>query len=159
MELFGSRNCVGGAVVLNDKTYLVRQAASWNMHRILIHPDAKDTIYTQVLVRPAKGQSKENAASGFLMSNGYFGTLVDDGWLENLTSWFPAAFVLLGSLLYSGNPWQAGKRQSLFKMDLTAFLWGGCLFFLSGWITFPYDWLPDKWSDFSFWARKKSKKK
>lgn len=154
VELFGSRNCVGGAVVLNDKTYLVRQAASWNMHRILIHPDAKDTIYTQVLVRPAKGQSKENAASGFLMSNGYFGTLVDDGWLENLTSWFPAAFVLLAAFCIQGILGRLVKGSRYLRWILTAFLWGGCLFFLSGWITFPYDWLPDKWSDFSFWPEK-----
>ena len=154
VELFGSRNCVGGAVVLNDKTYLVRQAASWNMHRILIHPDAKDTIYTQVLVRPAKGQSKENAASGILMSNGYFGTLVDDGWLENLTSWFPAAFVLLAAFCIQGILGRLVKGSRYLRWILTAFLWGGCLFFLSGWITFPYDWLPDKWSDFSFWPEK-----
>ena len=158
VELFGSRNCVGGAVVLNDKTYLVRQAASWNMHRILIHPDAKDTIYTQVLVSPAKGQSKENAASGFLMSNGYFGTLVDDGWLENLTPWFPAAFVLLAAFCIQGILGRLVKGSRYLRWILTAFLWGGCLFFLSGWITFPYDWLPDKWSDFSLLAGKNPKR-
>ena len=88
------------------------------------------------------------------MSNGYFGTLVDDGWLENLTPWFPAAFVLLAAFCIQGILGRLVKGSRYLRWLLTAFLWGGCLFFLSGWITFPYDWLPDKWSDFSFWPEK-----
>ena len=154
VELFGSRNCVGSLVALNDRSYQVRHVASWNMHRILLHPDAKDTVYTQVLVRPAKGQSLENAASGFLMSNGFSGTLVDDSWLAPLASWFLAVFVLAGAFCFQGILRKLAKGSGCFRWLLSAFLWGGCLFLLSGWVTFPYDWLPDKWSDFSFWPQK-----
>lgn len=77
-----------------------------------------------MLVRPAKGQSKENAASGFLMSNGYFGTLVDDGWLENLTPWFPAAFVLLAAFCIQGIFGRLVKGSRYLRWILTAFFVG-----------------------------------
>lgn len=149
-ELFGSGNCVGSKLTVGDCTYTVRAVASFCQHMILVRASGKDTFCTQALVRRKKGQNLESAASGFLMSNGLTGTLADDSWLDVLVPWFPILFLALFSLAVEKNIVKVCGQ----KWSVRILVWGCCLFFILRWIHLPYDWLPDKWSDFSFWPAK-----
>lgn len=167
--LFGSRNCVGGKLLLGEKLYQVRGIASWNQPVILIRSWEKEQLYTQVLIGRKKGQNPQNAANSFLMGNGLSGTLVDDSWLLVISSWFPAVFLLAfaiwagkwigkmqgeGKISETGTLSKAEKSARFRNAFLKVLIWAVCLFLISRLVTVPSDWLPDKWSDFSFWPEK-----
>lgn len=97
--LFGSREAVGSEILLNGKTYIVRDTISWKQPAILIRPTDSKTLYTRAFVRPQQGETKKNAGEAFLLRNGLSGI-------------------------------------STQNMELSK------------------DWIPGKWSDFSFWSEK-----
>lgn len=97
--LFGSREAVGSEILLNGKTYIVRDTISWKQPAILIRPIDSKTLYTRAFVRPQQGETKKNAGEAFLLRNGLSGI-------------------------------------STQNMELSK------------------DWIPGKWSDFSFWSEK-----
>ena len=165
LELFGSENCVGSEVTVGEETYQVRGVAAWSQHMLLIRPAKKDLTCTQVLIRSKKGQSLESTATSFLMGNGLSGTLVDDSWGDVILPWFPTAFLIMFATAVSR--WtgrfekRIGKNGDFQRYSCLIFrmaIWGICLFFsirlLEG---IPISWLPDKWSDFSFWPSKLKK--
>lgn len=155
--LFGSQNCIGNQVLLREKIYQIRGIASWDQPVILVHFSEKEQLYTQVVIGQKLGQSAQNAASAFLMGNGLSGTLVDDSWLTMVSSLFPALFLFFFAIwagrwmeIFSGTE-KLTRFQNAF---LKILIWGCCLFLISRLIFIPSDWLPDKWSDFSFWPEK-----
>lgn len=97
--LFGSREAVGSEILLNGKTYIVRDTIPWKQPAILIRPTDSKTLYTRAFVRPQQGETKKNAGEAFLLRNGLSGI-------------------------------------STQNMELSK------------------DWIPGKWSDFSFWSEK-----
>ena len=125
LELFGSENCAGSQLTVGEQIYEVRGVVSWNQHTMLIRPSQKNQVCTQVLIRGKKGQNLEGTASDFLVGNGLSGILVDDSWLEVILPWFPVAFLVM--LI---------RTVSRLLSHI------------------PQSWLPDKWSDFSFWPAK-----
>lgn len=97
--LFGSREAVGSEILLNGKTYIVRDTISWKQPAILIRPTDSKTLYTRAFVRPQQGETKKNAGEAFLLRNGLSGISTQN-------------------------------------------------------MEFSKDWIPGKWSDFSFWSEK-----
>lgn len=171
LELFGSENCAGSQLTVGGEIYEVRGVVSWNQHMILIRPLQKNLVCTQVLIRGKKGQNLEGIASDFLMGNGLFGILVDDSWLDVILPWFPVAFLVMlirtvSRCLYEieRGTWENGiQRNRKKKIDfrkcscfvIRILLWGIGLFFCVRLLShIPQSWLPDKWSDFSFWPAK-----
>ena len=171
LELFGSENCVGNQLVVGEDIYEVRGVAFWSQHMLLIRPSQKNLFCTQVLIRSKKGQSVESTASNFLLGNGLSGTLVDDSWMDVILPLFPVAcFVMFTTSIsrwmyrFENGDKQSGSREekrngidhkkfSCFIMRIL--LWGICLFFCTRLLSdIPKSWLPDKWSDFSFWPVK-----
>lgn len=154
VALYGSEDCVGSQLTLLDRNYIVRGVASWKQHVIVIWPSEKKTVYTQVLIRPEEGQSTESAASSFLMSNGFSGTVTDDSWIDLLVPVFPAVFLLISGV------WLKKQLNGLKKRKIMEILIGGiCLFFLWKLLYIPDGWIPDHWSDFSFWTDKIKKER
>lgn len=171
LELFGSENCAGSQLTVGEEIYEVRGVVSWNQHMILIRPLQKNLVCTQVLLRGKKGQNLEGIASDFLMGNGLSGILVDDSWLDVILPWFPVAFLVMlirtvSRWLYEieRGTWENGiQRNREKKIDfrkcscfvIRILLWGIGLFFCVRLLShIPQSWLPDKWSDFSFWSAK-----
>lgn len=171
LDLFGSENCVGNQLVVGEDIYEVRGVAFWSQHMLLIRPSQKKLFCTQVLIRSKKGQSVESTASNFLLGNGLSGTLVDDSWMDVILPLFPVAFFVMFTTSISrwmyrseNGDKQSGSREeerngidhkkfSCFIMRIL--LWGICLFFCTRLLSdIPKSWLPDKWSDFSFWPAK-----
>ena len=160
-----------GMAALGEQIYEVRGVVSWNQHTMLIRPSRKNQVCTQVLIRGKKGQNLEGTASDFLVGNGLSGILVDDSWLEVILPWFPVTFLVMlirtvSRWLYEmeRGTWENGiQRSREKKIDfrkcscfvIRILLWGIGLFFCVRLLShIPQSWLPDKWSDFSFWPAK-----
>ncbi len=180
VELFGSESCVGDQLRLGEKIYEVRAVAAWKQHQVVIRTTQKENLCTQVLIRRVQEQSLESTASGFLMGYGLSGTLIDDRWLKMFVSWAPAFYIFSVMLLAKrilnqkkeshfqdrsrvpsvngeekerkGSFHEGGSRW--IRLVLTAVLWGVGLYLISRFLYISKDWLPDKWSDFSFWPEK-----
>lgn len=97
--LFGSREAAGSELLLNGKTYVIRDTIPWKQPMILFRPTDSKTLYTRAFVRPQQGETKKGAGEAFLLRNGLTGI----------------------------------SAQSM---------------------EFSKDWIPGKWSDFSFWSEK-----
>ena len=155
LELFGSENCAGSQLTVGEEIYEVRGVVSWNQHMVLIRPPQKNLVCTQVLIRGKKGQDLEGAASDFLMGNGLSGILVDDSWLDVILPWFPVAFLVM--LIITVSRWLHEMERGMWENGfvIRILLWGIGLFFCVRLLShIPQNWLPDKWSDFSFWSGK-----
>lgn len=165
LELFGTENCVGNTLTLGEESYTVRRVTDWGQHVLLIHPTDRECVYSRVFIRPQKGETKENAASRFLMGYGLSGSLVDDDWLDQTAlaslALFPAA-ALLGFWRFAEE-----KRKGGAKRTLGYYLWLGAevlaaaavLFAVIKCVQIPADWIPDKWSNFRFWGEKLSQER
>ena len=155
LELFGSENCAGSQLTVGEQIYEVRGVESWNQHMIFIRPPQKNLVCTQVLIRVKNGQDLEGTASDFLMGNGLSGILVDDSWLDVILPWFPVAFLVM--LIITVSRWLYEMERGMWENGfvIRILLWGIGLFFCVRLLShIPQSWLPDKWSDFSFWPGK-----
>ena len=155
LELFGSENCAGSQLTVGEQIYEVRGVESWNQHMIFIRPPQKNLVCTQVLIRVKNGQDLEGTASDFLMGNGLSGILVDDSWLDVILPWFPVAFLVM--LIITVSRWLYEMEHGIWENGfvIRILLWGIGVFFCARLLSnIPQSWLPDKWSDFSFWPGK-----
>ncbi|MDO4340721.1 MAG: ABC transporter permease [Eubacteriales bacterium] len=159
-DLYGSTDAVGRKLQYQEQTYEVRQVLPWKQRVFLFHPDSSDTAYTKVFVEVKEGQTKDSAASQFLMRYSLSGTVIEGTILEN------AAFVMIlllpgiwfGMLLL----YAVKERRKSKGKGLEYWMWtGACLMwvlalFLIIWkhVKIPVEWLPDKWSDLQFWPDK-----
>ncbi len=154
LELFGSEDCVGSQLTMENKSYVVRGVASWKQRVFFIRSFEKNMHCTQILIERKKAQTREMAVSTFLMGNGLSGMLIDDSWLDVILPWFFVAFFIKIAIL-------ARKKEALpdswkgVRFILNIFICGICLFFILKFLSdIPQSWLPDKWSNFSFWSAK-----
>lgn len=150
LDLFGKKNCIGNQLVIEGKTYQVRNVMEQNQQIILIRSIGLEKLYTQVLVGVSGRETKESALSRFLISYGLTGSLIDDDWLK-VTIWcFLVLFLLaMGMGIQKESGLVLDKnRNACIRLLLAACI----LAFLIRYLPVSYDWLPDKWSDFSFWT-------
>lgn len=156
-ELFGSREALGNELVVMGKEYVVRGSMDWETPVILIRPRDQETLYTRACVRKKELETKKGAAEVFLAGSGLEGILVEEDWLllEAMAAMclFPLALFLelrrgAGMLARSGRI----RERILLLFQLLVFC--GAVLWLYSHLWFPQDWIPGRWSDFSFWQEK-----
>ena len=124
---------------------------------MLYHPKDRDAAYTKVFVGYKEGESIENTVSQFLMSYGLSGTAVEGEILENGAL---LGLCLVPGLMFLAFFVSAGKEEKRCKeKKIDAWIWKGIrilLLAVLAWVLYknihiPAEWLPGKWSDFSFY--------
>lgn len=157
VKLFGTEEAEGRWLRFRGKEYQVRRVLPWKQRLLLISPEDSSDSYNRVFVKrrdPEMGKTPEQ----FLMGYGLSGTVVEGGFLRGtaLTALllFPAA---VGWFLWK----TARKEQKIYSFrQWDYWIWTGALLLLVGtvgmilWNTIrvPGDWIPSRWSDFSFWS-------
>lgn len=160
--LYGSPDCVGCWLSLDEKRYQVRGTADWNQRRILICSPENDSSCTQVIIRLHDCEIPENAAEEFLMQNGLSGICTEDGWLDTASAFvicfFPAVTVwgsgTAATLRMDG---KRKKQYAGIAVKILALVTWTAVFWQI--MEIPYSWIPDKWSDFGFWTERLLKEK
>ena len=89
--LFGSREAAGSELLLNGKTYVVRDTIPWKQPVILFRPTDSKTLYTRAFVRPQQGETKKGAGEAFLLRNGLTGISAQS--MEFSKDWIPGKVV------------------------------------------------------------------
>lgn len=160
LALFGSPHAEGGRVTLGEKEYVVRRVADWKTPVILIRPAEKALSFSRVFLRQRDGESRSQASREFLMGSGLSGVLTEDGagaFAAGLMLW-----LLPGLAVFFLMKRAVREKKSLGENTLGDWLWSMGIalvlvvfvFCIYQRVKVPGDWLPDKWSDFSFWTEK-----
>lgn len=156
-ELFGSTSVIGREIILGEDSYQVRDVLPLKERIMLYHPKDRDAAYTKVFVGYKEGESIENTVSQFLMSYGLSGTAVEGEILENGAL---LGLCLVPGLMFLAFFVSAGKEEKRCKeKKIDAWIWKGIrilLLAVLAWVLYknihiPAEWLPGKWSDFSFY--------
>lgn len=158
--LFGSENVIGSEIFLNGKTYMVRQIFPWKQPVMIIHSHNKKDMYSRMFIRPQEKETKKDAAEAFLLRQGLSGNIVREFPVKKI-----AFFVLMlfpGMLCCDLFLLADRERKENRENKRMYYIWMGAscfviVFFLCWFVTemeFPAEWIPGKWSDFSFWSEK-----
>lgn len=160
VALFGSAKAEGGSLEYQDRTYVVRKVANWQQPILVYRPEQKENVYTTMYVKPKAGESKGNAAKKALMSCGLSGTVSG----ESVSRPILLLFLLLLPAVIGVRLIKAAffSRKGLSKSQPEYWLWTAFVllpllagaFLLVKYVRISPDWIPGKWSDFSFWAKK-----
>ena len=164
VALFGSAQAEGGSLEYQDRTYVVRKVTNWQQPMLVYRPEQTENVYTTMYVKPKAGESKGSAAKKALMSCGLSGTV--SGGSASRPILFLALLLPPAAIGIRLIKTAAVSRKGLSKSQPE--YWLGQCFFASrsgGGISpdkiradLP-DWIPGKWSDFSFWSKKWSELK
>lgn len=158
-KLFGTKKAEGRSLIMNEKTYQVRQVLPWKQRMILTRPQNKEILCSRVFFK-GSGVLGEKTSDQFFMAYGLSGTALDTGFLKGAAGFFlmlfPAAvFLFLFKKAYREAKKYKGKEAGFW-------IWRGACFilvafvlgFLWNKIEIPKDWIPSVWSDFQFWQDK-----
>ena len=173
-DLFGNKSCVGNLLQTGGKTYEVRKVMDLSQHVVLIRKTGTEISYNQVLIGLKNGETKERATSQFLMRYGLSGTLVEDDWLDLIVPWFLILFLLaagrrmgkeikerMGQQEFKESQENEKRWEKILylavKTGLEVLVIAGTFFLVTKYFFYSSEWLPDKWSDFSFWTTKLGK--
>lgn len=158
LELFGSADAEGRELQIQKDIYLVRRVVSWKQRLILIHNNNKDARYSRVFFN-CKNENKSNMADQFLMRYGLNGEQAGAEVVQALAGasvWFLPFVLFLELFLYA-----AGQKKGAAGTRAEHAWKGACLLLIVLLLyviicnfRLPSDWLPGKWSDFSFWSRR-----
>lgn len=156
-ELFGTRKAQGRVLCLNGASYQVRQVLPWNQKLLLVSQKETSQPCDRAFLK------KENSpffksAEQFFGNYGLQGMAADGNFLQGTAFLFllplPAAVLLF--LFFQAL--QQRKKEE--KKGRSFWLWTGALvlpiltagLFLFVKLRIPGEWIPSRWSDFSFWA-------
>ena len=160
-ELFGNE-AVGGQLIVQDHVYTVRKVADWGQKMLLLGADQREEelTYNRLFIRKRSNETTQNMVSGFLTKYGLQGTVVS----SNLphTVGFTALLLLPGIIF--GSLWAEicrEKRKYTIK-EPEYWIWNILHFAMAGfviwlfvtYVSWPEDWIPPQWSDFTFWQKK-----
>ena len=155
--LWGSTNAAGGIICLGDEEYQVRKVIPWKRPMVLIHSQG-EARYTQAFLRKTQGNGQ---ASEFLIRYGLSGKIIQT--VNSSTAaflfviWLPAWMYGKLFLLVDNERRHFGRMQKEYWLWtlLCLMILGVVLQELGRYIVIPREWIPPKWSDFSFWSEKK----
>lgn len=157
-DLFGSSDAEGRELQIQNETYLVRRVIDWKQRLILIHNNEKDARYSRVFFQ-CKSGNQSNMADQFLMRYGLSGEQAFAGTVQafaGMAVWLLPLALFLELFLYAAEQKKAAagtKEERIWKG--ASLLLIAVLLYLFLWnFQIPADWLPGKWSDFSFWSRR-----
>ncbi len=163
MALFGSAQAEGGSLEYQDRTYVVRKVTNWQQPMLVYRPEQTENVYTTMYVKPKAGESKGSAAKKALMSCGLSGTV--SGGSASRPILFLALLLLPAAIGIRLIKTAAVSRKGLSKSQPEYWLDSAFASRSGGGISpdkiradLP-DWIPGKWSDFSFWSKKWSELK
>lgn len=157
VKLFGTEDAEGRRLSLREKEYQVRKVIPWKQRMFLTYPEYSTDRYNKVFVRRGNSEMGKTPEQ-FLMSCGLSGTVVEGEFLRGAAMtvllFFPAGILWL---LWK-NARKEQKKYSFRQADF--WIWTGALLLLVGtggmilWntIRIPGDWIPSRWSDFTFWS-------
>lgn len=159
VKLFGTENAEGRWLRFQGKEYQVRKVIPWKQRLLLISPEDPDGSYNRVFVKKEDSEMGKTPEQ-ILMSCGLSGTIVEGGFLSGIALmalvFFPAA---VGWSL-----WKSARteQKKYFFRQADYWIWTGALLLLGVtggmilWNTFriPGDWIPSRWSDFTFWSER-----
>lgn len=165
VALFGSAQAEGGSLEYQDRTYVVRKVTNWQQPMLVYRPEQTENVYTTMYVKPKAGESKGSAAKKALMSCGLSGTV--SGGSASRPILFLALLLLPAAIGIRLIKTAAVSRKGLSKSQPEYWLWTVLLllpvlaaaFLLTKYVRISPDWIPGKWSDFSFWSKKWSELK
>lgn len=157
LALYGSTDVIGREVEISGKCFWVRGVVNWMQRVVLICSDDRQMKYSRLFVHCGRDK-QEKTAEKFLLRYGLGGSISDGQALKTLAE--TAVFVIpvmfwsdLLILTKRQKKLAAGKRKKLWKMCCAVlFLTAG--YGITGSFRIPADWIPGKWSDFSFWAKR-----
>lgn len=158
LELFGSADAEGRELQIQKDFYLVRRVINWKQRLILIHNNDKDARYSRVFFN-CKSENKSNMTDQFLMRYGLNGEQTGAEGVQALAGasvWLLPFVLFLELLLYAAGLKKAaaGTRSERIWKGACLLLIVSILYVVICNFQLPSDWLPGKWSDFSFWYRR-----
>lgn len=159
-ELFGTTSVIGRKITYGEDTYQIRGVLPLKNQMFLHHPKEQDAVYTKVFVEYKDGESIENIVSQFLMSYGLTGTIVEGEILEKgalLGLCFLPGLMFLTFFIYAGR-----EQKKCGEKNAACWIWKGirvamleaAALVLYWNVQIPTDWLPGRWSDFSFYPER-----
>lgn len=158
LELFGTDRAEGREIRIQEKSYSVRCVINWKQNLIVVHDDKKEAVYSKVLLNVQEGQSTDGAVQT-LQRFGLNGEQADGGILASAAG---MAVFIVPLMVFLDLLFWTGRQRRLAGNRWERWLWAAAciaLFILMGWavlgnLQISMDWLPGKWSDFSFWGRR-----
>lgn len=156
-ELFGSKAGIGNVICIDGREYVIRGIGDWKEPLAIIRPREGESIYASACIGKRMLETKKGAAENFFMSSGLSGIFLEEDWM-----WVFAVCGLLSFPLVLG--WDVLKRMKgldkgkedgkvlVIMMELLIF--GAAVFWVSRHFFIPEDYVPGRWSDFSFWEEK-----
>lgn len=159
VKLFGTEEAEGRWLLFQGKEYQVRKVLPWKQRMFLTASEQSTDTYNRVFVKRRDSEMGKTTEQ-LLMGYGLSGTAVEGGFLRGTALMalllFPAA---AGWVLWKTARMEQ-KKYSFRQGDY--WIWTGALLLLAGtgimilWntIRIPGDWIPSRWSDFTFWSER-----
>lgn len=175
-QLFGSSNVVDKEITYNGKKYTIRKVipgaeriAAFQVSRqprnkneggnenSLESLEADECQLDRLAVSPPKGWTAQALQEAWMNQYGFAVELLDMELLRGLAGGcvllFPITVcILFGVYLYHQYRKQETMTGKAVSAVLAVILAGMAWFFLKNWVQIPDDYIPTKWSQFSFWT-------
>lgn len=157
-DLFGSSDAVGQEIRIGNHIYQIRTVMNWKQRLVLIHSDEKAVTYSRIFF-DCQGENKADAVSQFLMRQGLSGMQADG---SMMTAAAKMSVLILPMILFLDFFLFAGKQKKEAESKTGQWLWNAgrmlmillLIYYTVRYFRIPSEWLPGKWSDFSFWSRR-----
>lgn len=172
LELLGTKAAQGQCIWQGEESYMAKGSFEAEEHLMVCLADRGEGAFTALTLEFSGGGNQKVQAEQFLLRNGLTGDIVEFSFwisiIQNLLILFPAAvgIKLIGLLLSGDSGKEASKAGTAGERGMA--LEGGamqkkgnvlaaagvlaaviCMDLHYG--SWPADWIPTRWSDFSFW--------
>lgn len=158
--LFGSEHVIGSEILLGGERYTVRQIFPWKQPVMIIRSHNKEAVYPRIFIQLHEGEIKKNVVDRFLLSQGLSGNIIREFPVKKIAFFaltlFPAVLCVDAFLMARREKEKHRENKRLYNIWM-----GACVLaavFVVCWmfqeIEIPLEWIPGKWSDFSFWSGK-----
>lgn len=159
-KLWGSREVQGKEILWKDKTYVVSQVLSEKGSFFLVKGRKELGSFHTVLMGSKGAQSQEREIQNFLMRNALSGERADIRLLRilgrGLLCVIPGGMLVmfLRMLAAEGRNRQSARGIRIGCMGFGILVLAGVSWQVFKNWSWPKEWIPNKWADFSFWGEK-----
>ena len=161
-ELFGNE-AAGGQILVQDHIYTVRKVADWGQKILLLgaaQKGEKELSYSRIFIRKRNNKTVQNMVSGFLTKYNLQGTIVSSN-LPRIAGF--TALLLFPGLVFCCLWREVCREKRKYTIKEAGYwIWNILYFAIAGFViwlfvtraSWPEDWIPPQWSDFTFWQKK-----
>ena len=165
LALFGTREAAGQEITREftkegkseTKTYIIRKVLDIEEQTVLFQEEEETFPFTMINLRIPESESADTYAQQFFITYGFSVRSINNGWKQlagALSLLLFPAFLIIQAAAYA-----KGKKEILvyWKWGYTAALAvmaAICIWVLTDTLSLPADWIPTRWSDFSFFEEK-----